>query len=72
MTLLQFISSLITQNVNVIVIDGETEQTIIEFKSQGYAGVEGDVSARTVKKWAIAPTNIATAITVTLDAAEQG
>lgn len=68
MTLLQFVSSLITQNVNVIVVDGETEATIIEFKSQGFAGVESDVSARIVKKWAIAPTNIATSITVTLDA----
>lgn len=66
MTLLQFISTLGTQNVNVTVIDGETDETIIEFKSQGIAGVENDLTARTVKKWTM---NSALNISVKLEVA---
>ena len=39
MTLLDLVSKLNTQNINVQVVDGATEETIIEFKSQGIAGV---------------------------------
>lgn len=67
MTLLDLITKLETQNVNVNVIDSETDKTVIEFKSQGIAGVESDLSARTVKKWTI--TN-AMNIEVKLDAAQ--
>lgn len=63
MTLLEFVSTLSTQNINVAVVDSETETNIIEFKSQGIAGVEGDVSSREVKKWSISG---ATSITVEL------
>lgn len=67
MTLLQFINALSTQNVSVVVIDGDTDATLIEFKSQGIAGVEGDVSARNVKRWRM---NGATAVEVVLDTAQ--
>ena len=65
MTLLQLISTLSTTNVTVAVIDADTEESIIEFKSQGYEGVEGDVSARTVKRWKLVD---ATSIQVVLEA----
>jgi len=69
MTLLDFISNLTTENVSVSVVDNATEQEIIEFKSQGYAGIESDISARTVKKWSIKTyTNTPAHITVILDA----
>jgi len=68
MTLLEFISNLTTPNVSVIVIDGETEKEIIEFKAQGYAGVESDVSARNIKKWSVKTSvNSPVEITVILD-----
>lgn len=66
MTLLQFISTLSTQNVNVTVKDGDSDTEIIQFKSQGYQGVESDVSARTVKRWEVTG---AAAIMVVLNAA---
>lgn len=53
MTLLEFISTLGTQNVNVTIIDGDTEKIIIEFKSQGYAGVESDILAKNVSSWTV-------------------
>lgn len=53
MTLLQLLNALTTQNVAVSVVDGDTDEVIIDFKSQGIAGVEGDVSAKTVRKWKI-------------------
>jgi len=66
MTLLQLIQSLKTSNVNVSVRDGESDAEIIVFKAAGILGVEGDVSARTVKKWEITG---ASAITVVLEPA---
>ena len=66
MTLLDFVTALTTQNVSVKVKDGDTDTVLIEFKSAGIAGVEGDISARTVKRWTI---DGCTAITVVLDAA---
>ena len=66
MTLLQLIEALKTTNVNVSVIDADTDDEIICFKSQGIAGVENEVSARTVRRWEIAG---ATSIKVTLEAA---
>lgn len=66
MTLLQLITALTTPNVSVKVKDGDTDAVLIEFKSAGIAGVEGDISARTVKRWTI---DGCTAITVVLNAA---
>lgn len=68
MTLLDFVSSLGTQNVNVVVVDGTTEQTLIEFKSQGYAAVENEISARNVKKWTVGSTMNVVNVTVVLEA----
>lgn len=66
MTLAQLIQALKSQNVNVSVVDAETETEIISFKSQGIAGVEGDVSARTVRRWELTG---ASAIKVVIEAA---
>jgi hypothetical protein len=66
MTLLQLIETLKTQNVNVTVVDADTDTEIISFKASGIAGVEGDVSARTVRRWELIG---ATAIRVVLEAA---
>ena len=66
MSLLQLITVLNTQNVNVKVKDGDTDAVLIEFKSAGIAGVEGDLSARTVRRWSITG---AASIEVSLDAA---
>ena len=53
MTLLQLIAALGTQNVMISVIDADTDDVIIEFKSQGIAGVESELSSRNVRKWTI-------------------
>ena len=66
MTLAELISTLKTKNVKVTVMDAETEGVIISFFSEGIAGVEGDVSARTVRKWSL---DGASAISVSLEAA---
>lgn len=66
MTLAELISALKTKNVKVTVIDAETDGVIISFFSEGIAGVEGDVSARTVRKWSL---DGATSISVSLEAA---
>ena len=66
MTLLELITALKTQNVNVTVKDGDTDAEIIVFKAQGISGVENEVSARTVRRWTITG---ATAIEVVLEAA---
>lgn len=66
MTLLELISALKTQGTRVKVIDAETDAEIIVFLSQGINGVEGDVSARTVRKWEIIGSS---AITVALETA---
>ena len=66
MTLAELISALKTKNVKVTVIDAETDGVIISFFSEGIAGVEGDVSARTVRKWSL---DGASAISVSLEAA---
>lgn len=52
MTLLELVSTLNTENVNVLVKDATG--TIIEYKSQGYAGLNDTLTARTVEKWTIA------------------
>lgn len=49
MTLLEMIQSLKTKNVKVTVSDENDE--LITFFSQGIEGVEGDLSARPVKRW---------------------
>lgn len=66
MTLLQLISVLKTNNVNVTVVDADTDEEIIVFRSQGVSGVEGDVSARTVRRWELVG---ASAIKVVLETA---
>lgn len=66
MTLSELISALKTKNVKVTVIDAETDGVIITFFSDGIAGVESDVSARTVRKWSL---DGATSISVSLEAA---
>lgn len=66
MTLAELISALKTKNVKVTVIDAETDGVIISFFSEGIGGVEGDVSARTVRKWSL---DGATSISVSLEAA---
>ena len=53
MTLLQLIETLKTQNVNVTVVDADSDTEIIVFKAAGILGVENDVSARTVRRWEI-------------------
>ena len=65
MTLSELLTNLTNPNIVVTLVDDETEQTIIEFKSQGVQGVEADILARPVKKWGITS---ALAITVTIGA----
>lgn len=64
MSLLELVSVMKTQNVTISVIDADTDTEIISFKSQGIAGVEGDVSARTVRRWELLG---ASSIKVTLE-----
>ena len=66
MTLLELISALNTKNVKITVKDGDSDTEIITFFSQGISGVEGDVSARTVKRWNLTG---AASLEITLDAA---
>ncbi len=66
MTLLQLIETLKSANINVTVVDAESDSEIIVFKNTGILGVESDVSARTVRRWEITG---ATAIKVVLEAA---
>lgn len=65
MTLLQLIETLKSANINVTVVDAESDSEIIVFKNTGILGVESDVSARTVRRWEITG---ATAIKVVLEA----
>lgn len=53
MTLLEFISALSTDDVNISVVDSTTDKAIITFISQGYAGVESDLTARPVVSWSL-------------------
>lgn len=66
MSLLDLITALKTSNVTVTVTDAADDTEIIVFKASGIAGVEGDVSARTVRRWEITG---ATAIKVVLEPA---
>lgn len=66
MTLLQLIETLKSANINVTVVDAESDSEIIVFKNTGILGVESDVSARTVRRWELTG---ATAIKVVLEAA---
>lgn len=67
MTLFDLVSKLSSENINVAVVDGATEQTVIEFKSQGIAGVENELSTRSVKKWSISSSVYNLTITVILE-----
>ena len=51
MTLLEMIASLKTNNVKVTVVDADTSNELITFFSQGVAGVEGDLTGSTVRRW---------------------
>ncbi len=53
MTLLQFISVLNNSDINVSVVDAQTDKNIITFVSQGYEGVESELTARPVVSWSI-------------------
>lgn len=53
MTLLEFISALSTDDINISVVDSTTDKAIITFISQGYAGVESDLTARPVVSWSL-------------------
>lgn len=53
MTLLEFISALSTDDVNISVVDSTTDKAIITFISQGYEGVESDLTARPVVSWSL-------------------
>lgn len=66
MTLLMLVQALSTKNVKITVKDGDTDNELITFFSQGISVVEGDVSARTVKRWNLTGS---TSIEVVLDAA---
>lgn len=68
MTLETFISALKTKEIKISLMD-LNEDEIIKFYSDGYAGVESDLLARTVNKWYISS---ATTITVYLDNVETG
>ena len=63
MTLETFISALKTKEVKITLMSLD-ENEIIKFYSDGYAGVEGDILARTVNKWYM---DSATSIKVYLD-----
>lgn len=52
MTLEAFMAALKTKGVKVTLNDTEGNE-IIKFFSDGYAGVEGDILARTIKKFDI-------------------
>lgn len=64
MTLLNLITALKTANTTVTVKDATDDSEIIVFKASGISGVEGDVSARNVRRWEITG---ASAITVVLE-----
>lgn len=52
MTLNNFLSALKTPDVKIILLDASGTE-IIKFFSSGYAGVESDILARTVRKFEI-------------------
>lgn len=66
MTLLQLVQTLSTKNVKITVKDGDSDNEIITFFSPCISGVEGDVSARNVRRWELTG---AQSIVVVLDAA---
>lgn len=66
MTLNAFMAALKTPGVKVTLLDSEGTE-IIKFFSDGYAGVESDILARTIKKFEIPATNT---INITLNDAE--
>ncbi len=63
MDLQTLMTTLKTKEIKVTIMDAD-ENEIIKFYSDGYAGVESDLLAKTVSKWYIAS---ATAITVYIE-----
>lgn len=56
MTLNEFLSALKTQGVKITLVDAEGNE-LIKFFSDGFASVESDILARTVKKFDITSAN---------------
>lgn len=56
MTLNAFMQALKTEGVKVTLLDSDGKE-IIKFYSDGYAGVEADILARTVKKFEMPANN---------------
>lgn len=56
MTLNAFMQALKTEGVKVTLLDSDGKE-IIKFYSDGYAGVEADILARTIKKFEIPANN---------------
>lgn len=53
MKLQDFLSTLVTKEVMVTLIDYETENELVTLKSPGYASLEDTIEARAVRKWEI-------------------
>jgi hypothetical protein len=68
MTLLAFMSALKTEGVKVTLIDSDGKE-IIKFYSNGYAGVESEILALTVKKFELPANNT---LNITLNDAPSG
>ena len=54
MTLLQFLSVLTTDTIQVTIKDVTTGNEIAQLKSSGYASLDDTIEARTVAQWSIA------------------
>ncbi len=53
MTLKQFLSTLHTANINVTIVDLDTNEEIATLKASGYACLDDTIEQREVKQWAI-------------------
>lgn len=67
MKIQEMLSTLTTKEVEVTLIDAETEEDIVTLKAGGYASLEDSIEDRTVKKWRIVSAN---SIRVMLNASE--
>ena len=53
MNVTELLSTLAAKDVDVELIDRDTEETIVSFKSGGYASLQDDIESKTVTKWKI-------------------
>lgn len=53
MTITEMLSTLSDKEVEVEIIDRDTEETIVSLKSGGYASLQDDIEARKITKWKI-------------------